>query len=125
MAMTLKWILFKSEDKKLNIQFGAVVSTYSNCVTLGLRAMTYCLADNPKEKVFWDQSIKALQRASKRTKMFLDVLNVVAMTNCTKMLSKEPLDSLKQIVSIMVGRVLSTVIVSLAGTLSENLSIVC
>ena len=96
MVMTLKWILSKSEQKNLNVQFGAVASTYSNCVTLGLCTMAFCLADHPKAKVFWDQSIEALQYASKRTKMFLDVPNVVGMMDGIKFRSREPLDQVLQ-----------------------------
>ena len=88
MAMTLKWILSKSGQKNLNAKFVALASTYSNCVMLGLCAMAYCLADHPKAKVYWDQSIEALDQASERTKMFLDVPHVVVMIDGTKIHSK-------------------------------------
>ena len=95
-AMTLKYLLSQSEQKNLSIQFGAIASVYSNCVTLGLQAIVTCLINNAKAQVFWDRSRENLESCATLTRNFLDLPNVVGMIDGKKLTSLHPKDEMEQ-----------------------------
>jgi hypothetical protein len=95
-AMTLKYLLSQSEQKNLNIQFGAIASVYSNCVTLGLQAIVTSLINNEKAQVFWDRSRENLESCAALTRKFLDLPNVVGMIDGKKLTSLHPRDEMEQ-----------------------------
>jgi len=95
-AMTLKYLLSQSEQKNLSVQFGAIASVYSNCVTLGLQAIVTILISNPKACVFWDRSRESLESCAMLTRKFLDLPNVVGMIDGKKLTSLHPSDEMEQ-----------------------------
>ena len=92
-AMTLKCLLSRAELKDMYVHFGSILSTFINCVKLGMRCIVQSLSGHPKAKVFWDRSTDGLIKAAERTKMFLDILGVVAMMDGDKLRSKTPLST--------------------------------
>ena len=90
-AMTVKYLLSRAELKDIHVHFGAILTTYINCVKLGMRCIVQTLSCHPKAKVFWDRSADGLIKAAERTKMFLDIPGVVAMMDGDKLRSKTPL----------------------------------
>ena len=86
--MTLKLFLSKAEHKDLHTQFGAVNTTFRNCVGLGLEAAMCILIDHPKAKVYWDRSVEGLKRAADQTKDFLDIPHIVGMIDGDKIEGK-------------------------------------
>ena len=91
-AMTLKFLLSKTEYKDLHIQFGATLTTYKNCVRLGMEAIVTELINHPKARVYWDRSQEGMERAAARTQDFLDIPNVIGMIDGDKIRGKEPMD---------------------------------
>ena len=90
-AMTVKYLLSRAELKDIHVHFGAILTTYINCVKLGMRCIVQTLSCHPKAKVFLDRSADGLIKAAERTKMFLDIPGVVAMMDGDKLRSKTPL----------------------------------
>lgn len=95
-AMTLKYLLSQAEQKNLSVQFGAISSVYSNCVTLGLQAIVTSLIGNDKALVYWDRSEENLEACAALTRKFLDLPNVVGMVDGKKLTSLNPSDELEQ-----------------------------
>ena len=88
MAMTLCFILSTAEMKYFHVQFRAIVSTYTDCVCLGLYAIVESMMTNPKAKVFWDHNIEALDKVAERTASFLDLPGVATMIGRIKINTK-------------------------------------
>ena len=72
LAMTIRYLSSMSENKDIHSQFGAVLTSFMNCVKLGMSAIL-SLIDHPHCRVFWDRSVQHCKKVSDRTKMFLNV----------------------------------------------------
>ena len=94
--MTIRFLLSTSEYKDLHVQFGVLVTTFVDCVQLGLRALIKALFKNNLSRVFWDRSEEKLQLAAAQTASFLDIPGVIAMVDGTKVETKAPSEYMEQ-----------------------------
>ncbi len=95
-ARTLRYLLSTAEHKDLHIQFGVVVSTYIDAVQLGIKALVKPLFNHKKGRIFWDQLVENLHQVAERTASLLDIPDVVAMIDGTKVETKASGDHVLQ-----------------------------
>lgn len=95
-AMTIRFLLSTAEYKDLHVHFGVVLTTYVDCVQLGIQALIKMLFKHSKSRVFWDRSIDKLKESAEKTASFLDIPSVVAMVDGTKVETKAPGEYLLQ-----------------------------
>lgn len=96
-AMTMKFLTTTAELKDLHPQFGALKTTYDDCVWLGMQVIVKNLINDERAKVFWPINEPGyLERCAERTAMFDQVPNVVGMADGLRRQSKNPRDPLKQ-----------------------------
>ena len=79
-AIGLKFLLSNSELKNLHVQFGAAVSSFTELAWFAIDCFLVCVGRNKLGKVFWNRSEGNLRRCAERTKLFLDISGVVAIS---------------------------------------------
>ena len=89
--MTLKYLLSKAKFKDIHVHFGSILTTYNNCVKLGMWYIVQTLSGHTKAKVFWNRSANGLIKVAERAKICLDIPDVVAMMDGDKLTSRNPL----------------------------------
>ena len=95
-AMTIRYLLSTAEYKDLHVQFSLVLTTYVDCVQLGIGSLIKALIKNEKSRIFWDRTAEKLQLSAAKTASFLDIPGVVAMVDGTKVETKAPGEYLEQ-----------------------------
>ncbi len=95
-AMSLRYLLNTAEHKDLHIHFGVVVSTYIDAFQFGIKALVKLLFNHKKGRVFSDRSVENFHQVAERTAAFLDIPDVVAIIDGTKVQTKAPGDHVLQ-----------------------------
>ena len=96
-AMTLKFLTSTAEEKDLHVQFGAIETTYNDCIWVGMTALVKNMAEDERSRVFWDiGNEQYLKECADRTADFDKIRDVVCMIDGYKIRSKNDEDERKQ-----------------------------
>lgn len=95
-AITLRYLLSRSEIKDLHPLFGSVRTSFDYIIDFGINVIISNLINDDRSKIYWDRSIENMDRCARRTKQFLDIPNVVAMIDGDKIETKTPANHILQ-----------------------------
>lgn len=96
LAMALRFLLSTAEEKDLHVHFGALESTFSDCIWLGMKVLVKNMADDPRSRVYWDRSLENMMHCAERTSDFDLVPNIVALVDGMKVRTKNDPDPIAQ-----------------------------